>query len=44
MVAWYFRLDIALPNIRANLLENQANILLSGQNDLSISGWATSIA
>jgi len=38
MVAWTFCLDIALPNIRANLPESQANILLSGQNDLSING------
>jgi hypothetical protein len=38
MVAWTFCLDIAPPNIRANLLENQASILLSGQNGLSING------
>ncbi|MCX6930867.1 MAG: hypothetical protein NT154_47845, partial [Verrucomicrobia bacterium] len=38
MVAWTFCLDIAPPNIRANLPESQANILLSGQNDLSING------
>jgi len=40
MVACNFCLDIAPPNIRANLLENQANILLSGQNGLSINGSA----
>src|ERR1019366_196900 len=38
MVSWTSCLDIALPNIRANLPESQANILLSGQNGLSISG------
>jgi hypothetical protein len=38
MVDWTFRLDIALLNIRANLPENQVNILLSGQNNLSING------
>jgi hypothetical protein len=40
MVAWDFCLDNAPPNIRANLPEGQANILLSGQNDLSINGYA----
>jgi hypothetical protein len=38
MVAWTFRLAIASPNIRANLPENQVNILISGQNDMSING------
>jgi hypothetical protein len=40
MNSWDFCLDIGPPNIRANLPENHTNILLSGQNGLSINGWA----
>jgi hypothetical protein len=40
MSAWTFRPDIDPPNIKAKLPENQLNILLSGQNALSINGYA----
>jgi len=35
---WTFRPDIDLPNIKAKLPENPANILLSGRNALLING------
>jgi hypothetical protein len=38
MEAWTFCPDIASPNIKAKLPENQSNILLSGRNDLLING------
>jgi hypothetical protein len=37
-MSWIFRPDIGSANIQAKLPENHANILLSGQNALSISG------
>jgi hypothetical protein len=39
-MSWTFRPDIGSPNIQAKLPENLANILLSGQNAVSISGSA----
>src|SRR5438552_1579384 len=36
MNPWTFRPDIGLPNIRAKLLENPANIMIAGRNDLLI--------
>ncbi len=44
MEFWTFCPDIAPPDIRANLPENQADILISGQKDLSINGWAFTIS
>jgi len=38
MNIWDFRPDISRSNIRAKLPEKQANIVLSGQNDLIING------
>jgi hypothetical protein len=38
MGSWTFRPDIGVPNIKAKVPENHANILLSGQNALSING------
>jgi hypothetical protein len=40
MEFWTFLPAIEPPNLKANLPENHANILISGQNDPSINGYA----